>query len=181
MTDNSLDIETALAMAAGQDIHAIYDNSVDDADKQLVRDALENIFQGSSVILWANGGTLQNAWNITLNNMRDEFFTTSRRDVLTIFLQRAVFEHNKKWSAKMISNDNRFQMISGLKLNAEQTQELLKQAQFQKQQGYDTIKKLFQKYDDGFKPAKNTAKNVVNALNMERGRERDEYVHERTK
>ncbi len=113
--------------------------------------------------------------------MRDEFFTTSRRDVLTIFLQRAVFEHNKKWSAKMISNDNRFQMISGLKLNAEQTQELLKQAQFQKQQGYDTIKKLFQKYDDGFKPAKNTAKNVVNTLNIERGRERDEYVHERTK
>lgn len=180
MTDKSWDIDTALAMVAGQDVATIYNASVDDADKQIIRDALENIFQGSSVIFWSKGGTLQTAWTTALDVMRDEFFATSRRDALTIFLQRAVFEHREMWMKKMMSNDNRFQTISVLGLNGDKTQELLKHAQFQKQQGYDAIKKLFEKYDTGFKPVASHIKSQTKELNIEHSRE-NENVRTRTK
>ncbi len=182
MTDKSWDIDTALAMVAGQDVASIYNASVDDADKQIIRDALENIFQGSSVIFWSKGGTLQTAWTTALDVMRDEFFATSRRDALTIFLQRAVFEQREMWTKKMMSNDNRFQTISVLGLNGDKTQELLKHAQFQKQQGYDAIKKLFEKYDAGF-PAttiKNTSHETHNKINLARTHEQ-EHTRERKK
>ena len=182
MTDKSLDLEKALAMAAGQDMEKFYNAQIADGDKQLLRDALENIFQGKSIIEWANGGNLQHAWNTSLDDMRDEFFATSRRDILTVTLQRLVFEHRNKWHEKIRINDNRLQIMCDT-IDKNTIPELLEHAEFQKQQGYDVIKKIFEKYDNGFKPVQLKTQDTC-VLNMvhERKLEREhEYVRERVK
>ena len=182
MTDKSLDIEKALAMAAGQDMRVFCKAQIDDADKLLLPGAVENIFQGSSVILWVRGGTLGDAWNTTLDNMRDEFFATSRRDILTVFLQRAVFEHRNQWQEKIRCNDNRAQTFDMLALSKIDTENMLKHAEFQRQQGYDIIKKIIQKYDSGFKaaPKQNVGDAHVSEL-VHQHQHENEYVRERTK
>ena len=181
MTDNKLNIDVALAMVAGQDMDRYFDKQVGEDDKQLLRDALENIFQGLSVILWVRGGTLRDAWNMALDNMRDEFFATSRRDVLTVFLQRAVFEHRTKWAEKMRTNDNRAQTFDMLHLNKTDTTRMLNQAEFQKQQGYNTIKQIFEKYDSGFKPTPRQQPVAEHIITREHVHEREEHVRERVK
>ena len=181
MKDDHFTIGAAFAMAAGQDMDEFYDVQIDECDKRSVRDALENIFQGSSIILWVRGGTLRDAWNTTLDNMRDEFFATSRRDILTIFLQRAVFEQRTKWTEKMRVNSNRAQTFDMLHLSQSDTTKMLNQAEFQKQQGYDTIKQIFEKYDNGFKPTQKPQKINSNVAMREHIYEREEHVRERTK
>lgn len=181
MTDNHFDIDSALAMVAGTDMNKFFNSQIDESDKQLVRDALENIFQGSSVILWIHGGTLQNAWNTALDNMRDEFFNTSRRDVFTVFLQRAVFEHRNKWHEKIRTNDNRAQTFTMLNLNKYDTDKMEQQANQQKLYGYDVITKLFLKYDGGFKATPKPNKNNEHTINREHTHEREERVRERHK
>ena len=181
MTDNRFDIDSALAMVAGSDMNRFFNAQVDESDKQLVRDALENIFQGLSVILWIHGGTLQNAWNTALDNMRDEFFNRSRRDVFTVFLQRAVFEHRNKWTEKMRTNDNRAQTFAALNLNKYDTDKMAQQANQQKLYGYDVITKLFLKYDGGFKATPKPEQTVAHTINMEHENTREGRVRERTK
>jgi len=181
MADKQFNMEKALAMAAGQDINVFYDNRVSEDDKKLLRDALENIFQGSSVILWISGGILKDAWNTALDNMRDEFFATSRRDVLTIFLQRAVFEHRNKWIEKIRNNDNRNQTFALLGVSKTDKDNMINQAEFQRQQGYTVIKQIFEKYDNGFKPTVKPEKIAVKTVIRERENVREERVRERTK
>ena len=181
MTDNHLNIDAALAMASGEDMTVFYNSQISEDDKLLVRGALENIFQGSSVILWVHGGTLRDAWNTALDNMRDEFFATSRRDILTVFLQRAVFEHRDKWNEKMRINENRAQTFDMLQLNKTDTDNMIKQAQFRKQQGYDTIKQIIDKYDSGFRSVPKPQKIHSHVIIRERVHEREERVRERTK
>lgn len=181
MTDDRFSIGAALAMAAGQDMDKFYDVQVSDDDKRALRIALENIFQGSSVILWVRGGTLRDAWNTALDNMRDEFFATSRRDILTVFLQRAVFEHRTKWTEKMRTNDNRAQTFDLLRLSKADTDKMLDQAKFQREQGYNVIKQIFEKYDSGFKPTQKPQKTVEHVMARECVHEREERVRERTK
>lgn len=183
MTDNSLDIEKALAMVNGQNMNSFYESQVSNDDQQLVRDALENIFQGISVIEWANGGMLMDAWNRALDSIRDEFFATSCRDVFTMTLQRLVFEHRNKWQDKIHSNDNRLHIMRDT-IKSDAIPELVKHAQFQKQQGYEIIKKLIDKYSSGFKTVKpqinqdNRVPNIVREKKLER---ENEYVRERSK
>ena len=179
MANESFDIEKALAMAAGHDMGKFYDLQISEDDKQLLHDALENIFQGSSVILWVHGGTLSDAWKKTLDSMRDEFFATSRRDVLTVFLQHAVFEHRNKWMEKIRTNDNCNQIFALLGASKTDEDKMLKQAMLQKQQGYDVIKKIIEKYDSGFVPKPVSKDKPI--LNLAREHEHDEYVRERTK
>lgn len=176
MTDEHFDMDAALAMVSGQDMNKFYDLQIDETDKQALRNALEDIFQGSSVALWIAGNTLGDAWKIALDNMRDEMFATSRRDNLTVFLQRAVFEHRNIWMEKIRTNDNRGQK---LQLNATDTTKMMNQANFQKQHGYDVIKQIFEKYDSGFKPA--PVQIMEKPIKHERVYEREERVRERTK
>lgn len=182
MTDNSLDIEKALAMASGQDMNKFFKSQVSNDDQNLIRDALENIFQGKSVIEWSNGGTLMSAWNTTLDVMRNEFFATSNRDVITMTLQRLVFEHRNKWQDKIRSNDNRLNTMRDT-INSNAIPELLKHAEFQKQQGYDIIKKIIDKYASGFKPVKPVPQDAhILQATLERTNEREkEHIYERTK
>lgn len=177
MTDKTWDIEKALAMAAGQDVGQFYNTQINEDDKQLLRDAIENIFQGRSVIKWTNGGNLQSAWNYALDAIRDEFFATSRRDIITIFLQHTVFEHRNKWNNIMMSNDNRFQVMTDV-VKQSDIAVLAKHAEFQIQQGYETIKKIIQKYDNGFRPVPNQNQPMAHTLAKDR---ENEYIHERTK
>jgi len=111
MTDEHFDMDAALAMVSGQDMNKFYDLQIAETDKYALRNALEDIFQGSSVALWIAGNTLGDAWKIALDNMRDEMFATSRRDNLTVFLQRAVFDHRNIWMEKIRTNDNRGQKL----------------------------------------------------------------------
>ena len=181
MTDNRFDVDAALAMVAGTDMNKFFNSQIDESDKQLVRDALENIFQGSSVILWVQGGTLRDAWDSALDKMRAEFFNTSRRDVFTIFLQRAVFEHRDKWTDKMRTNDNCAQTFAMLNLNKYDTDKMVQQATQKQQQGHNIITQLFLKYDTGFKSTPKPEQHVVQTLNMERVNTHEERVRERTK
>jgi len=181
MTDERLNVDAALAMVAGQDMNKFYNAQVSEDDKQMLRYALENIFQGSSVALWIAGGTLGNAWNKALDNMRDEFFTTSRRDIVTVFLQHAVFEHRSKWTDKIRTNDNRAQTFNMMGLNKFDTERMLRQAETQKQNGYDIIKQVFLKYDGGFRPAPKSPQTNEQIITRERVNTRDERVRERTK
>ena len=100
MTDKNADIEKALAMAGGQDMKKFYTSQIRAQDQRAIRDALENIFQGKTLIEWSKGVSLLSAWKSALDSIRDEFFATSRRDAFTINLQRLVFEHRNFWQIK---------------------------------------------------------------------------------
>ena len=74
------------------------------------------------------------------------------------------------------SNDNRLYVMTDVVKPADIVT-LIKHAEFQMQQGYDTIKKIIQKYDNGFRP---NPKQTAPASNTSTERE-TEYTRERIK
>jgi len=101
------DLSKIIAMASGQNRNHFDMDLVPVATREQIDTAFDNIFLGKSLLLWIKGGRLVDAWNTVLDAMRDDVFNIPITSTITEYLRIAIFQHRKKWHAKMLQSDER--------------------------------------------------------------------------
>lgn len=95
------DFEKTLALLAGEDISVMEINKLSEVDRTQISNAIDLIFQGLSLQNWLAGGTLSEAWNTALDQLREYVFSIPVQNPATKFAHRATFDLRMTWQEKM--------------------------------------------------------------------------------
>lgn len=99
----NFEFEKLIAKISGENVENFSERVISDSDKAQINFALNQMFQGLSLIEWMNKITLANAWRVSLDKMRDYIFKLNGPEYIVDYLHIVVFEHRKK-ILKMISD-----------------------------------------------------------------------------
>ena len=99
----NFDFEKLMAKVSGENVEDFSKRVISDSDKAQINFALDQMFQGLSLIEWMNKITLANAWRISLDKMRDYIFGLTGPEYIVDYLHIVVFEHRQK-ILKMIAD-----------------------------------------------------------------------------
>ena len=93
--------EKTIAMLNGESVTDIEFASLSEVDRTQITNALELIFQGLSLRNWLAGGVLRDAWQNSLDQLREFVFSITTVNPVTVFARTATFEIRTKWQGKM--------------------------------------------------------------------------------
>ena len=101
-----MDFETTMAMIGDKNPTEFKLNTVSDADRARIDNALESVFQGLSLLNWLDGVKLGDAWRAALDTMRPIGLDMPDDNPAVIYLRHANFRHIKNWECKIIASRN---------------------------------------------------------------------------
>jgi len=136
-----------MSMVNGQDRNDFDSESVSAENRTKIDAALESVFIGKSMQMWANGGKLIDAWNRALDDLRDEMFAIPNTMPVVAYLRQAVFEHRTHWNVKM-TKSNEKNSVAYFE-NADEKAQLLEYANAQITTGMNTIRCVIANATDG--------------------------------
>ena len=90
-----------MAMLNGESVIDVEVASLSEVDRVQITNALELIFQGLSLRNWLAGGVLRDAWQNSLDQLREFVFSITTVNPATVFARTVVFEMRTKWQGKM--------------------------------------------------------------------------------
>lgn len=96
-----LDFEKTIAMLNGESVENIELEQLTELDRIQITNALDLIFQGLSLQNWLAGGTLRDAWQNALDQLREYVFSISITNSATLFARQVTFEMRTTWTEKM--------------------------------------------------------------------------------
>ena len=137
----SNDLSKIIAMASGENRKDFVENNISKETRVKIDDALDKIFLGKSLLLWADGGKLVDAWNTALDTLRNEMFAIPVTADIIQYLRIAVFNHRTKWMAKMTASDERNTVAN---LTGDDYNDLIEHAKTMIEMGNNTIKQIIQ-------------------------------------
>ena len=100
-------LEQIIAMANGQNLNDFDTATVPANIRAQIDGALESVFMGKSILIWANGGTLANAWNSAMRDLIDQIFQISGPQDIIQYMRIAVFNLRDVWAVKMAQSNER--------------------------------------------------------------------------
>jgi len=100
-------VSKIMAMVNGQNRDDFDCGTVSSENRAKIDDAIESVFIGKSMLIWANGGRLVDAWNNALDDLRDELFAVPNTSPVVEYLRRSVFNHRTRWQKKMLQSNER--------------------------------------------------------------------------
>lgn len=173
----SKDLSKIIAMASGENRKDFIENNISEEIRIKIDDALDKIFLGKSLLLWADGGKLVDAWNTALDNLRDEMFAIPATTDIIQYLRTAVFNHRAKWTTKMTTSDERNTVAN---LGNDDRNDLVEHAKTMIEMGGNTIKQIIQLNQSGVQHTQTTIKpqQVMMHQSIEHGHE-NSMEHER--
>lgn len=108
-------LEKLVAMVGGANRNSFDVESISPDVRTQIDNALDSIFMGKSSLIWADGGTLGNAWDAAMIELRDQIFQISGDTPIVQYLRIAVFNLRNRWAAKILQSNERnsFANVSG--------------------------------------------------------------------
>lgn len=100
-------VKKLIAMAAGQNRECFDENSIPSDIRNKVDGALDSIFRGKSILIWTRGEKLGVAWELAMNELRDEIFAIKNTAPIVEYLRIAVFTLRNQWKAKTLQSNER--------------------------------------------------------------------------
>ena len=100
-------IEKLISMAAGQNRNRFDENSVSSDVRNKIDNALDSIFQGKSLLIWARGGKLDTAWETAMNELMNQIFEIKNTGPIVEYLRIAVFALRSRWEIKKLQSNER--------------------------------------------------------------------------
>lgn len=158
------DLSKIMAMVNGQSRNDFDSESVSTENRTKIDDAIESVFIGKSMQIWANGGKLIDAWNVALDDLRDEMFSIPNTGPVVAYLRQSVFKHRTNWNVKMTKSDER-NSVACFKNDNEKV-ELIEHANALITTGMNIIKYIIANATDGVVRTQHN----VNARTMEHAR-----------
>lgn len=110
------EIEKLLAKVSGKNVENFAACVISDADKEQINFAFEQMFDGLSLIQWMQGGLLIDAWNASLDKIRDFIFGLKESTYVVDYLRVAVFDfkrHKSKHFHDSVHGGEYFQSDAG--------------------------------------------------------------------
>ncbi|MBP5485298.1 MAG: hypothetical protein J6Y07_01170 [Alphaproteobacteria bacterium] len=105
-------LENLIAMAAGQNRNCFDENSISSDARNKIDTALDSIFQGKSILIWARGEKLGVAWESAMDELRDEIFEIKNTAPIVEYLRIAVFSLRNRWKLKFMQSNERNSMAN---------------------------------------------------------------------
>ena len=100
-------VERLIAMVDGHDRNCFDENSILSNVCSKIDDALDSIFRGKSILIWARGGKLSAAWELAMQELLDQIFQIRNTAPIVEYLRIVVFELRKKWGGKKLQSNER--------------------------------------------------------------------------
>ncbi len=167
-------VEKLIAMAAGQNRDCFDENSIPLDVRNKINDALDSVFRGKSILIWARGGKLSVAWKLAMTELLDQIFQIKNTMPIVEYLRIAVFELRKKWDIKELQSNERNSVAN---VSGQELTNLLDYANSLVKSGMDVINGFL---NSGTVTNAERKPQKVIAMNMELARSHErEYVRKR--
>lgn len=93
--------EKTLALLAGESIECFEMRSLSDAERTNIKNALDTMFQGHSLLAWLGGVTLGTAWKSAIKSVREAVFEIAIVNTATQFARQQTFALQIEWEQKL--------------------------------------------------------------------------------
>jgi hypothetical protein len=177
-----MNLEKAISMITGTSAKQYEASQVSELDKARIRDALNSLFSGFSLIEWVNGKHLGKSQELALIKIRQIIAEIQNNNSAISFIRNfALMEIKTKVNSLSLNDTSReFCSVS----NDKQKQDFIEYANNQINQGMATLKEIIEKYDTTPKtsqPIKKLNTEIINkVVCRDKELEREEREKERT-